>query len=143
MARETFRGSVPEDRLYDAEQDMWVMGDGEGVTVGATAFGVFLAGEIIGFTAKPRGTSVDRHRGLGTVESAKTVLAVRSPLSLHAFAGNEAAEEDPTLINRDPHGAGWMARGIPTAWAAERGLLVDAATYRRRILALEPGAQIT
>ncbi len=142
MARETFRGSVPEDRLYDAEQDMWVMGDGDGVTVGATAFGVFLAGEIIGFTAKPRGASVERHRGLGTVESAKTVLAVRSPLSLDGIAGNEAAEERPALINLDPHGAGWMARGRPTAWAAERTLLVDAAAYRRRVLAVEPGAEL-
>lgn len=142
MARETFRGAIPGDRLYDPEQDMWVSGGPDGVTVGATAFGVFLAGEIIGFTAKPRGAQVARHRGLGTVECAKTVLAVRSPLSLEALEGNEAAEESPALVNRDPYGAGWMARGRPAAWEAERAALVDAAAYRARVLAMEPQAQI-
>ncbi|MBL8489873.1 MAG: hypothetical protein JNM82_03750 [Rhodocyclaceae bacterium] len=142
MARETFRGTVPRDRLYDPDQDMWVAGDGEGVTVGATAFGLFLAGEIIGFTGKPRGGAVERHRGLGTVECAKTVLAVRSPLSLENLEANEAAEEMPGMINGAPYGAGWLARGRPTAWDAERALLVDAAAYRARILAIEPGAEI-
>lgn len=142
MARETFRGSVPDDRLYDADHDMWVIGDAAGVTVGATAFGIFLAGEVIGFTAKPRGAAVGRGRGLGTVECAKTVLAVRSPLSLRLDEANEAAEEQPACINRDPHGAGWMVRGTPADWSAERPLLVDAAAYRARILSVEPDAEI-
>ena len=117
MSRESFRGAVPNGPLYDTEYDMWVRRDGPEVVVGATAFGLHRAGQIIAFTAKPKGAEVARGRGLGTVESAKTVIAVHAPISFVIDAANEVAEERPQLINDDPHGAGWMARGRPLAWA--------------------------
>jgi glycine cleavage system H protein len=51
-----FSGSIPDDLLYYPDHDMWVreLPDGE-VLIGATAFGIFLAGEIIAFTSKPNG----------------------------------------------------------------------------------------
>ena len=143
MGHIPFRGAVPDDRLYDAEHDMWVRETPTGLEVGATAFGVFLAGTIIGFTAKPRGAELARGRGLGTVECAKTVLAVRSPLSGVLLEGNEDAEERPALVNDDPYCAGWMARLRPTAWDAERGLLVAAAAYRAHVVRVEPGADFS
>jgi glycine cleavage system H protein len=48
------------------------------------------------------------------------------------------AEENPQQVNDDPCGTGWMARGRPARWAEERTTLVDAAAYRRHILAIEP-----
>jgi glycine cleavage system H protein len=136
-----FRGAVPDGLLYDAASDTWLRREGEEVVIGATAFGVFLAGEIIAFTGKPRGAEVERTRGLGTVECAKTVLAVHAPVSFVLLEANEAAEERPVAINRDPYGAGWMVRGRPTAWEAERDLLTDAAGYRAHVLRIEPGAE--
>jgi glycine cleavage system H protein len=141
MSRTPFRGAVPDGLLYDPHHDMWVLCEGAEVVIGATAFGIFLAGEIIGFTAKPRGAEIARGRGLGTVECAKTVLAVRAPLSFVLLEANEAAEERPTVINRDPYGAGWMVRGRPAAWEAERSGLVDAAAYRDHVRRLEPDAE--
>jgi len=143
MARETFVGAVPDDRLYDTRHDMWVLGDGERVIVGATAFGLFLAGRIIAFTAKPRGAEVALGRGLGTVESSKTVVAIHSPLSLVVDEINEAAENQPRLVNDDPYGTGWMVRGRPLAWQAECAALVDAAAYAAHVRAMEPGAVVT
>lgn len=136
-----FVGAIPDGLLYDTEHDMWVRQDGDDVVVGATAFGIFLAGEIIAFTAKPAGARIERGRGLGTVECAKTVLAVHSPLSFILLAGNEGLEVRPAQLNRDAYTA-WMARGQPTNWDDERGRLVDAAAYRRHVLAIEPGAEI-
>ena len=81
MAHIPFHGAVPDGLLYDTDHDVWVRCDGDEVLIGITAFGIFLAGEIIAFTAKPRGADVARGRGLGTVESRKTVLAVHSPIS--------------------------------------------------------------
>jgi len=136
-----FRGAVPDGLLYDPEHDMWVRRDGEEAVIGASAFGIHLAGEIIGFTAKPRGAEVARGRGLGTVECAKTVLAVHAPLSLVLLEANEAAEDRPAVLNRDPYHAGWMVRGRPTAWDEESGRLIDAAAYRERIRRSEPEAE--
>ena len=143
MPHTPFSGSIPDDRLYCPQYDMWVQDAGGGeVLIGATSFGVFLAGEIIAFTSKPNGAKVDLGRGMGTVECRKTVLAVHAPISFVLLEGNEAAEERPSLVCRDPHGAGWMARGRPTRWAEEVATLLDAAAYRRHILAIEPEAVV-
>jgi len=141
MSPPPFRGAVPEGLHYDADHDMWVRCEGADVVIGATAFGIFLAGEIIGFTAKPKGADVATGRGLGTVECAKTVLAVHAPVSFVLLEANEAAEERPTILNRDPYRAGWMVRGRPTAWEVERGRLIDAASYRAHIRRIEPEAE--
>ncbi|MGB7501037.1 MAG: glycine cleavage system protein H [Azonexus sp.] len=141
MAHQPFSGSIPDDLLYCPRYDMWVAERNNGeVLIGATSFGIFLAGEIIAFTAKPKGAEVDIGRGMGTVESRKTVLAVHAPISFILLEGNEAAEEHPKLLNSAPYGDGWMARARPTRWAEEKPLLVDAADYRRHVLAVEPEA---
>ena len=136
-----FRGAVPDGLLYDPDHDMWVRQEGVEVVIGASAFGIFLAGEIIAFTAKPRGADVERGRGLGTVECAKTVLAVHAPLSFILTEANEAVEERPVVLNRDPYQAGWMVRGRPLAWETERARLVDAVSYRAHIRRIEPEAE--
>lgn len=142
MATEIFRGKVPADRLYDTQYDMWVRREGADVVIGATSFGLHLAGEVIAFTPKPTGAEVAAGRGLGTVESAKTVLAVHSPVAFRLDRPNEAAEERPALINRDPYGAGWMARGVPLDWETDAAHLVDSAAYVAHIRAIEPRAVI-
>jgi glycine cleavage system H protein len=141
MAHTPFSGTIPDDRLYCPAHDMWVQEVGEGeLLIGATSFGIFLAGEIIAFTSKPKGAEVELGRGMGTVECRKTVLAVHAPLSFVLLEGNEAAEERPKLVNTDPYGAGWMARVRPSRWADEKSTLVDAAAYRQHILKIEPEA---
>lgn len=137
---EIFHGAIPEGFLYDTEHDMWVRQAGEVVEIGATAFGIHLAGEIIAFTAKPRGARIERGRGLGTIECAKTVLAVHAPVSCVLDCGNDALEERPGLLNRDPYAA-WMVRGQPLDWATECARLVDAAAYRAHVRRIEPRAE--
>lgn len=141
MSHTSFSGSIPDDRLYCPRHDMWIQAQADGtLLIGATAFGIFLAGEIIAFTSKPQGAIVDIHRGMATVECRKTVMAVHAPISFKLLAGNDIAEERPCLVNTDPNGAGWMARVRPTQWAEERSVLVDAAAYRAHILKVEPEA---
>jgi glycine cleavage system H protein len=141
MPHTPFTGTIPDDRLYSPRYDMWVQESAEGeVLIGATSFGIFLAGEIIAFTAKPKGAAVEIGRGMGTVECRKTVLAVHAPISFVLLEGNDEAEERPRLVNLEPYGVGWMARARPTAWAVEKSTLVDAASYRQHILKIEPEA---
>ena len=71
----------------------------------------------------------------------EAVLAVHAPLSFALTAANEAAEERPAVLNRDPYVAGWMVRGRPTAWDTERARLVDAVSYRSHIRRIEPDAE--
>ena len=140
MPHQPFRGHIPEDRHYCCEYDMWVREDGNQVLIGITGFGLFLAGEIIAFTAKPKGAEIERGRGMGTIECRKTVLALHAPLSIVLQTGNEAAEERPSLINKAPYDAAWLLCGHPTRWTSEQSTLCDAAAYRQHILRIEPEA---
>jgi glycine cleavage system H protein len=141
MAHTPFTGTIPDDRLYCPRHDMWVQetADGE-VLIGATSFGIFLAGEIIAFTSKPKGAEVEIGRGMGTVECRKTVLAVHAPVSFVLLEGNDEAEARPKLVYLEPYGKGWMARARATRWDEEKVMLVDAAAYRQHILKIEPEA---
>ena len=140
MRRESFRGVIPDGLLYDCQYDMWVRQDGEELVIGATSFGIFRAGEIIGFTAKPKGAEVDCGRGMGTVECAKTVLAVHAPVSFLLLRANEAIEEDTLWLNCEPYQRGWMVRARPRNWEADRTALLDAPAYRQHIMKLDPRA---
>lgn len=139
MAQQPFHGVIPDGLLYDTGHDMWVRVEGGEVAIGATSFGIHLAGEVIAFTSKPKGADIARGRGLGTIECAKTVLAVHAPVGFVLAEGNEALEARPGLLNRDPYAA-WMARGRPTHWAEDVARLVDAAAYREHVRRIEPGA---
>ena len=142
MPHQAFAGRIPSDRLYCRETDMWVLKQDGEVLLGASAFGLHLADEVIAFTAKPDHAEIARGKGMATIECHKTVIAVHAPISFRLICGNAAAEERPGLINTAPYAAGWMARGSPTAWASECALLCHAEEYIRHIQAIDPEARI-
>ncbi|GHU39021.1 glycine cleavage system H protein [Betaproteobacteria bacterium] len=139
--RQAFSGHIPTDRCYCQETDMWVIYHEGQVRIGATGFGIHLAGEVIAFTAKPDGAKIRRGKGMATIECHKTVLAVHAPVSFRLTAGNTQAEEHPALINSAPYTEGWMARGEPLDWEVERSLLCDADTYKQHVLSIDPEAR--
>lgn len=141
MSADRFHCRIPEGLWYDPEYDMWVRFEGDEAVIGATALGIHLAGEVIAFTAKPRGAEVARGRSLGTIECAKTVLAVHAPIGFVLDLGNEALEARPSQLNRDPYEA-WMARGRPFAWDEDRRHLIDAEAYRAHVRRCAPEADI-
>jgi glycine cleavage system H protein len=140
MAYTPFRGRIPADRHYCPIHDMWVKEDAGELLIGASSFGLFLAGELFAFTAKPNGAEVRKGRGMATIESRKTVLAVHAPVSFILLASNEQAEARPALLNSDPYAQGWMVRARPLDWVTEQRTLLDAAAYRQHILNIEPEA---
>lgn len=143
MTPSRFRDRLPSDRRYDPQREMWVRFCADGsVEVGATAFGLQLAGQLIAFTPKPRGAEIERGRGLGTIETGKTVLAVHCPVSLRLEVANEDAESNPGLIEHAPYTSGWMIRGTPRNWEDDAVGLVDAAAYRVHCLGLLADAEI-
>jgi glycine cleavage system H protein len=122
---------LPSDRLYAPEQDMWVRLEEDGlVRLGATHL-VAAHGQFMYFTPRPVQSVIERDRSLGVMETAKTAVAVHSPLSGTILEVNAAVVGDPAPIERDPYGAGWMFRMAPSNLEAEREFLLDAAAYAR------------
>ena len=102
--------------------------DDGSVTVGITSFAQYELGELQ-YVGLPRvGSAVTKDASFGEVESAKTVSELYAPCSGTVTAINKAVIDDPAIVNRDPHGAGWIIRVEPSD-PAELDALVDLATY--------------
>ncbi|MBK3869163.1 glycine cleavage system protein H [Pseudomonas stutzeri] len=111
----------PDSLRYAPEHSLWLREEADGsVTLGLTAYGCALYGQIFAFTPKRVGACIERDRSFGVVEFAKAASSARSPLAGELLAVNEALSERPGLINRDCYGSGWMVRLRPENWAAVR-----------------------
>jgi glycine cleavage system H protein len=119
---------VPDDLLYDVNLHVWVRLSGESAVLGMTDVAQTLGGRMVQVSWKKRGRTYDRGRSLAVIESAKWVGPFPTPLTAELIEVNDAAfAADVAIANRDPYGAGWMARVRPTALADERHHLIDGA----------------
>jgi len=111
----------PDTLRYAPELSLWLREEADGsVTLGLTAYGCALYGQIFAFTPKRVGARIERDRSFGVVEFAKVASSARCPLSGTLLAVNEALLKRPGLINQDCYGEGWMVRLQPENWAAAR-----------------------
>lgn len=76
--------------------------------IGITAHAAEQLGDVIFVELPDVGSTVSAGQIYGEVESTKSVSELYSPISGQVTAVNEAVVDDPTLINSDPYGAGWL-----------------------------------
>lgn len=117
---------IPDDRLYDGAQHLWVQHDPatHQMTVGLDLLGLASMGDLAYVTLRPVGTAVRRGEPLGSLEAAKMTGDLVAPISGTLLARNAAVLRDPSLINRDPYGEGWLVVIAPADWASEAELLI-------------------
>jgi len=110
----------PQALYYDIESQTWARPETDGsATVGITALGIVLSGEIYMCRPKPVGQVVERGRSVAVVELAKAIVSVKSPLAGTVLEVNPALAERPELVHRDPYGQGWLVRLAPIDWAGD------------------------
>lgn len=99
----------PDDLYYDKEHN-WARVEGNIVTQGLSDLGQALAGEIV-YAEVPRvGREVKQGQPFMSMESGKWVGRVKAIVSGKIAAANEEIEWESTIINKDPYGAGWLAK---------------------------------
>lgn len=108
--------NIPDDLWYQVEKHVWARQEDGLVVVGLTDVAQALAKNIISVTPKTPGRPVKAGRSLATVESSKWVGPVPSPVDGELAEVNEALATDPGLLNRDPYGAGWVAKLRAETW---------------------------
>lgn len=120
--------NMPDDLLYDVESHIWFteLPDGN-VKIGMTAVATAMAGQLVAFTPKKAGRSVQAGKSCGTVESGKWVGPAKSAAGGEVVAVNDALVAKPTLANDDPYGEGWMVILKPEDWAAVKPTLTPGA----------------
>ncbi|MBS7623570.1 glycine cleavage system protein H [Candidatus Bathyarchaeota archaeon] len=100
--------NLPEELYYLEEGRSWAKIEPDGrVRVGLSDIAVKMAAEIIYIRLKPRGASVEQGKGFGTMESAKWVGPLKSPVSGTIVDVNDTLTKTPSIIVRDPYGEGW------------------------------------
>ena len=118
--------NIPEDLYYLAgDKLVWARFEEDGtVTAGVPDPGQAIAGSVVAVTAKKLGRTVARGKSMGTLESGKWVGPIPAPVSGEIIVINEAVAANPTLVNDDPYGEGWIVKLQPTDPEGEKGDLV-------------------
>jgi len=94
---------------YTAEHE-WVSLDGDVATVGITAYAADKLGDVVFVELPAVGSTVTAATVVGEIESTKSVGELYAPLTGEVVAVNDAVVDDPSLVNADPFGAGWLVR---------------------------------
>ena len=97
----------PED-LYYTREHTWVKVTGTRGMIGITDFAQQEMGEILFVDLPDEGAQVEQNEVFGTLESSKTVAELYAPVSGEVVAVNKDLEEEPSLVNDDSYGKGWL-----------------------------------
>ena len=115
--------NLPDELLYDVDSHTWFKEvDGGNVRLGMTAVATAMAGQLVAFTPKKVGRSVDAGKSCATIESGKWVGPAKSAAGGEVVAVNEELQSKPNLANQDPYSA-WLVEIKPDDWAGVRGTL--------------------
>ena len=122
--------SSPSDRLY-SESHEWYQVEGDTITIGITQYAANELTDITYVEMQPSGTSINSGDSIGEVESVKTTSDVFCPFTGDVADVNAAAADDPSLLNSDPYGQGWLVT-LKVGDASAPETLMDQATYDER-----------
>ena len=100
--------SLPADLHYTLEHE-W-LSDGSPATVGITAVAADALGDIVYLELPAVGDEIAAGSVIGEIESTKSVSELFSPVSGTVTEVNSAAVDDPSIVNSDPFGAGWLLK---------------------------------
>ena len=103
-----FEARIPEDRRY-SDAHMWLEPCGDVYKVGFTAYSVRLLQDVyfLEWNIDPQ-TQVKKKQEIGEIESSKAVSALFAPANGLLTEFNEEILNDPSAINADNYGLGWL-----------------------------------
>lgn len=115
---------LPDELLYDVANHTWFreLPDGR-VKLGMTTVATALAGDIVAFTPKKVGRSVEAGKSVATIESGKWVGPAKSAAAGRVAEVNEVMVSKPNTANSDPYEAGWLVILEPEDWDSVKGTL--------------------
>jgi len=90
-------------------------------------------GEILAIELPEVDSYVERDEPFGTIESAKGVFELISPVSGEVLTVNEDILDDIGIINSDPHDTGWMIT-LEMSDSEELDDLLDSREYHDFVL---------
>src|SRR5690349_13201291 len=103
--------SIPKELYYTEEHEYLRPTEDDGVyLVGITDYAQGELGDVVFVELPDTGVSLDKMEVFGTIEAVKAVSDLYCPVKGEVLEVNADLDDDPSLVNSDPYGAGWMIR---------------------------------
>ena len=99
-----------ESELQYTSEHEWVLVDGTTATVGITAYAAEKLGDVVFVELPTVGSDVASGTVVGEIESTKSVGELFAPVNGTVAEANDAVVADPSLVNSDPFGEGWLIK---------------------------------
>ena len=103
--------------------------DGDNAVVGISDHAQSQLGDVVFVELPSVGASIAQGAEIAVVESVKAASEIYAPASGEVVAVNNALENEPSLINEDATGKGWLFR-LKLANPSELDALMDEAAYQ-------------
>lgn len=123
--------NVPAGLKYSNDHE-WCRVEGDVAVIGITDFAQSELGDIVFVDVPTVGETLAANEVFGSIEAVKTVSDAFLPVGGEVIEFNEAVEADPSLVNRDASGEGWLVK-VRMSDPAEADALLDAAAYEALI----------
>jgi len=130
-----FQGYHMPDELYYEENHFWVRVEGDLLVMGMDDFAQQMAEEIVYVQIPFEGKELKAGKRFARVESGKWVGKVYAPVNGELAGANDELETNPTLINEDCYGRGWMFKVRPHDMAEVDNLIHGAEAVEKWLLA--------
>lgn len=110
-----YEARFPVDRLY-SRNHMWLAAEGASYRAGFSAFAVRLLQDVYFLDwSVDAGSAVRERQEIGEIESSKAVSSIYAPAAGTLLGFNGALLNDPTPINTEGYGRGWLFDMAPDA----------------------------
>lgn len=124
--------NFPDQLKYTQEHEWVRVEDGNIAYVGITDFAQRELDELVYVEVETVGETLEKDEVFGTIEAVKTTSELYMPVSGKVLEFNDELDEskgdNPTIVNEDPYGKGWIVK-IELSDPAELTELLDAAAY--------------
>lgn len=124
--------NFPDQLKYTQEHEWVRVEDGNIAYVGITDFAQRELDELVYVEVETVGETLEKDEVFGTIEAVKTTSELYMPVSGKVLEFNDELDEskgdNPTIVNEDPYGKGWIVK-IELSDPAELAELLDADAY--------------
>jgi len=110
----------------------WILVENDSATIGVTQYAQEKLGDLVFVQLPKPGTVLQAGTAAAVVESVKAASDVYAPINGEVTEINQQVVDDPTLVNADPAGKGWLFK-LRIADRSQLDGLMDEPAYRALI----------
>ena len=107
---------IPKGLFYSKNHTWAHLQKSGNAIVGLDDFLLHITGEVRFKNLKVQGDFIQKGEIMAEVMQDGKTLQITSPLSGEIFGLNSLLNKNPSLLNEDPYGEGWLYSIRPTAW---------------------------